>query len=86
MQYTKTLFQEEHCEIIGVVGKTDDFQFTSSEKMEIIPKNKILITDIFEYHTLHNYPNVKFLEPYSIGKKWGLYCLKAFYFIKYLIE
>ncbi|MBQ1848392.1 MAG: hypothetical protein II135_10325, partial [Clostridia bacterium] len=69
---------EEHCEIIGVVGKTDDFQFTSSEKMEIIPKDKILITDIFEYHTLHGYPNVKFLEPYSIGKKWRLYCLKAF--------
>ncbi len=82
IDYYNTYFSQTYkCKIIG--GK---WKIPTIEKICHIPNDAVLISDIFEFSHLKNYPNFICIEPFSCWRLIQKKIIKTFYFWRFLIR
>lgn len=54
IEATRSYFKDQGIDFVGWIGRVNNFQITSLDKLNILSKDSILISDIFEYRALKN--------------------------------
>lgn len=83
---TKNILLNYWLEIVWWIWVNENFNIITEDKLEIIPKNSLLISDIFEYKKLKLYSNFVCIDNFSYYKYYKIIILKIFYLAKFIIK
>lgn len=78
--------QEKWIEIVGIIWQTNDFKYSSSEKLRFLWENNFFIWDEFEEKNLQNFKNFIFIEKFSFFKKIFIKIKKIFILIRFIVK
>lgn len=81
IEHTKNIFKKYNITIIGGLGN-----ITTESKIENIPKDSFLISDMFEYKKLKKYPNFISIDKYSFPKHMLTFSKKLIRFLFFIIS
>lgn len=82
----KSLFDHIWLSIIGIVAKTEFFDFWAKDKINIFPNNAIYISDIFEHKNFLWYDWFVCVDKYSFLNYYFIFCKKVFFYLLFLIK
>lgn len=83
---TKNIFSNYWIEIVWWIWASENFKIATENKLEVISKNSVLISDIFEYKKLKFYNNFLSIDNFSYYNYYKIILLKIFYLAKFIIK